>query len=102
MKQYWEFKKNDLIQILMVGIQQGCSGKGFVTKLHQILFDRCRQRGFKHIFVEVANPATYYIYTKKFNGKEFASISLSKFISNDGRRPFEGYDGEIQLIVFDL
>ncbi|UJR19364.1 hypothetical protein I4U23_022493 [Adineta vaga] len=102
LKQYGQLKENDLVQILMVGIRQDYSGKGLATKLHQILFVRCRQRGFKHIFVEVANPATYHIYLKKLNGKKITSISLSTFISNDNRRPFEHLDEEIQLVVFDL
>ncbi|CAF0914693.1 unnamed protein product [Adineta ricciae] len=102
MNQYGEFNENDLVQILMVGIRQDCSGKGLATKLHEILFARCRQHAFRHVFVEVANPATHYIYTKKLNGKEFASTSLATFVSNDGRRPFEHFDGKIQLIVFDL
>ncbi|CAF1532248.1 unnamed protein product [Adineta steineri] len=75
---------------------------GLATKLQQILLIYCRQRGFKQVFVEVANPATYHIYTKKLKGKEFTSISLPTFISSDGRRPFEDYNGELQLIVFYL
>ncbi|CAF1049267.1 unnamed protein product [Adineta steineri] len=102
MKQYGELKENDLVQILMVGVRQECSGKGLATKLQQILLVHCDQRGFKYVFVEVANPATYHIYTKKLKGKEFTSISLSTFVTSDGRKPFLHYHGEIQLIVFDL
>jgi len=71
-------------------------------KLQQILLAHCGRRRFKHAVVEPANPGAYHIYTKKLNGKEFTSIYLPTFVSSDGRRPFEYYDGEIQLIVFDL
>jgi hypothetical protein len=75
---------------------------GLGTKLHRILLALCGQRGFKYAIVEPANPATYHIYTKKLNGKEFTSVYLPTFVTNDGRKPFEHLDLEIQLIVFDL
>ena len=70
--------------------------------MHRILLARFAQRGFKQAIVEPGNPATYHIYMKKLNGKEFTSIYLPTFVSSDGQRPFEHYDEHIQLIVFDL
>ncbi|CAF1100456.1 unnamed protein product [Rotaria sordida] len=102
MEQYGELKENDLVQIMMAGVRQDCSGKGLGTKLHQILLALCGQRGFKHAIVEPANPATYHMYTKKLNGKEFTSVYLPTFVTSDGRRSFEHCDLAIQLIVFDL
>jgi len=75
---------------------------GLGTKFQQILLSHCRQRGFKHAIVETTNPAMYHIYTKKLNGKEFASIYLPTFVTSDDRRPFEHFEGNIPLIVFDL
>jgi hypothetical protein len=75
---------------------------GLGTKLQQIVLAHCGRHGFKHAVVEPANPATYHIYMKKLNRKEFTSIYLPTFVSSNGERPFEHYDGDIQLIVFDL
>ena len=75
---------------------------GLCTKLHQILLALGAQRGFKHAIVEPTDPATYHIYTKKLNGTEFTSVYLPTFVSSDGQRPFEHFDAEIKLIVFDL
>ena len=52
--------------------------------------------------VQTTNPATYHIYTKKLNGKEFTSVYLPMFELTDGQKPFEDYHETIRLIVFDL
>jgi hypothetical protein len=118
MEIYGETKENQLIQIMMVGVRQDWTGKGqsesitvklyliyfigLATKLHQILIAHCAKHGFKHAVVEPANPATYHMYTKKFNGKELSFIDLPTFVSSNGERPFEYFQGKVQLILLDL
>ena len=75
---------------------------GLATKLHQVLLPNCARHGFKHAVVEPANPATYHMYINKFNGKELSSIDLSTFVSNNGQKPFEHFQGKVQLILIDL
>jgi hypothetical protein len=74
---------------------------GLGTKLQQVLFAHCRQREFKHVVVESANPAPYHIYVK-LNGKVIMSIDLPTFVLSDGQKPFEVYNGSIQVTLFDL
>jgi len=111
---YGQPKENQVIQIMMVGVHQECTGKGesesitvklylidltgLATKLHQILFAHCA----KHAVVEPVNPATYHMYTNKFNGKELSSIDLPTFVLSNGERPFEHFQGKVQLILLDL
>jgi hypothetical protein len=71
------------------------------TKLQQILFAHCRQREFKHLVVEPENPTSYLIYVK-LNGKVIMSIDLPTFVLSDGQKPFEVYNGSIQVTLFDL
>lgn len=116
---YGQLKENDVALIMMVGIHEDCGGKGksskwcfyfsisfcligLGTQFQQILLNHCRQCGFKHAIVETSNPAMNHIYTKKLNGKEFTSIDLPTFVTSNGRRPFEHYEGNVPLIVFDL
>ena len=75
---------------------------GLATKIHRITLEHCARRGFEHAVVEPANPVTYHIYTKKLNGKELSSIDLSTFVLKNGERPFEDFQGQIQLILLDL
>lgn len=75
---------------------------GLATKLNEIVLTHCSRRGFKHAMVETTNPAAHHIYTKKLNGRVFTSIYLPTFVMRDGQRPFEHYDAEISLIVFEL
>jgi len=120
LEHYGQLKENDIALIMMVGIREDCCGKGksfkmifgsyktsfcligLGTKLQQILLNHCRQRKYKHAIVETSNPTMSHIYTNKFNGKEFTSIYLPTFVTSNGRKPFEHYEANVPLIVFDL
>ncbi|CAF4569618.1 unnamed protein product, partial [Rotaria sp. Silwood2] len=93
-----ELKPNMVLQITTGATRAAHCGKGVASRLRAAMCDHARDtKGFQYALVQVSNPATRHIYTKKMGGKELTIIDPRTWMwkkKDDGlSRPYKNYEG---------
>ncbi|CAF4089613.1 unnamed protein product [Rotaria sp. Silwood1] len=87
-----------VLQITTGATRAAHCGKGVASRLRASICDHARDaKGFQYALVQVSNPATRHIYTKKLGGKELTVIDPRTWLwkkKDDGlSRPYKDYEG---------
>lgn len=104
--------KQELVPRLVLHISVGAtreqhSRKGVASHLRRILCDYARDiKGFRYAFVQVTNPITKHIYTKKMGAQIVSIIDQTGWAwkkKNDQLYPYKDYqDGTVLNILLEL
>ncbi|CAF4908351.1 unnamed protein product [Rotaria sp. Silwood1] len=94
-----ELKPNMVLHIMVGATRAHHSGKGVASRLRAAMCNHARDtKGFQYALVQVSNPATRHIYTKKLGGKELTIIDPRTWMwkkKDDGLScPYKDYNGE--------
>jgi hypothetical protein len=87
-----------VLHITTGATRAGHAGKGVASRLRAAMCDHARDtKGFQYALVQVSNPATRHIYTKKMGGRELTVIDPRTWVwkkKDDGlSRPYKDYEG---------